>query len=96
MSNEINENLKEYGINEDVIRGMVIAAKIIKQQYESSISPMTMAQCTGKRYPGKEKMKIYEERQAARKEDARLIAYYAVKLENGELANWFIQSVEND
>lgn len=96
MKNEINENLKEYGINEDVIRGMVIAAKIIKQQYESSISPMQMAQCTGKRYPGKEKMKLYEEHQAARKLDVQMIAMYAVKLEQGELIPSFIQLVENN
>lgn len=92
----MNENLKEYGINEDVIRGMVIAAKIIKQSYESSISPMEMAQCTGKRLPGKEKMAAYETRQSTRKEDARLIASYAVKLENGELVKSFIQMVENN
>ena len=92
----MNENLKKYGINEDVIRGMVIAAKLIKQSYESSISPMEMAQCTGKRYPGKEKMKLYEECQSTRKQDARLIAEYAVKLEQGELVPSFIQLVENN
>ena len=92
----MNENLKEYGINEDVIRGMVIAAKIIKQSYESSISPMQMAQCTGKRLPGKDKIKMHEERQSARKQDAALIAMYAVKLEQGELVKNFIQMVENN
>lgn len=92
----MNENLKEYGINEDVIRGMVIAAKIIKQSYESSISPMQMAQCTGKRLPGKDKIKMHEERQSARKQDAALIASYAVKLEQGELVKNFIEMVENN
>ena len=92
----MNENLKKYGINEDVIRGMVIAAKLIKDSYERSTSPMQMAQCTGKRYPGKEKMKLYEERQAQKKADARMIAEYAVKLEQGELIQNFIELVENN
>ena len=92
----MNENLKKYGISEDVIRGMVIAAKLIKQSYENSLSPMEMAQCTGKRYLGKEKMKLYEERQSTRKQDVRLIADYAVKLEQGELVQNFIQLVENN
>ena len=92
----MNENLKKYGINEDVIRGMVIAAKIIKQSYESTISPMELVQCTGKRYPSKEKMKLYEECQSTKKHDARIIAEYAVKLEQGELMQSFIQLVENN
>ena len=92
----MNENLKKYGISEDVIRGMVIAAKLIKQSYENSLSPMEIAQSTGKRYPGKEKMKLYEERQSIRKQDARIIAEYAVKLEQGELVQNFIQMVENN
>lgn len=79
-----------------LLGGMVIAAKLIKDSYESSTSPMQMAQCTGKRLPGKEKMKVYEERQAQKKADARMIAEYAVKLEQGKLIENFIQLVENN
>lgn len=91
----MNENLKKYGINEDVIRGMVIAAKLIKANYENSMSPMDIAQCTGKRLPGKEKMKLYDESQAQKKDDVRMITEYVVSLEQGKLIPSFIQLTEN-
>lgn len=92
----MNENLKEYGINEDVIRGMVIAAKILLDSHNRRLSPRDVALVTGKRHPGKQKMELFNTRQAELKDAARRIAETAVKLENGQLVPSYIQNIEKN